>query len=63
MLLARLYQMQVVIIVAISRHWFSLDQGFPKWAMTDTQGATSSKWVRGGGMSSKGTTGGHEVII
>ena len=30
--------------------------------MTDTQGATSSKGVRGA-MSSKGATGGHEVII
>ena len=25
-----------------------LDQGFPKWAMTDIQGAISSKGARGG---------------
>ena len=29
--------------------WFySVDQGFPKWAMTDTQGAMSSKGATGG---------------
>ena len=33
-------------------------QGFSKWAMTDTQGATSSKGVRGGAMNSKGAIGG-----
>ena len=30
-----------------------LQQGFPKWAMTDTQGATSSKGGREGAMSSR----------
>ena len=37
---------------------FGLYQGFPKWAMTDIQGATSSKGARGGTMSSEGATGG-----
>ena len=35
-----------------------MGQVAPFGAMTDTQGATSSKGVRGGAMSSKGATGG-----
>ena len=31
-------------------------EGFPKWAMTDTQGGTSSKGVIREAMSSKGAT-------
>ena len=33
--------------VAIST-MYSIGQGFPKWTMTDTQGATCSKGIRGG---------------
>ena len=33
---------------------------FPKWGMTDIQGAMRS---RGGGMSSKEATGGNEIIV
>ena len=35
------------------RKKYSLNQGFPKWAMTDTEGATSSKGYEGV-MNSKG---------
>ena len=40
-----------------------LNQGFPKWAMTDIQRAMRHKGAKGGSMSCKGATGGHEVII
>ena len=36
----------------------AIEQGFPKWAMTDIQGATSSKGARGGAIGCKGATGG-----
>ena len=36
-----------------------LDQGFPKWAMTDIQGATSSKGARGGPWAVKEPQRGH----
>ena len=40
-----------------------LDQGFPKWAMTDIQGPRAAKGPEGGPWAVKEPQGGHEVII